>query len=153
MIQSWTMHACIGSWLDSWFGYLILELILVSWLVFFARFCELSNPTKSHWNVGLCILQYLKANLNRGIFFVEDTNPSHGIQLHGWIDFDWVCNIDSRRSTIDYLFTWGVGSISWSSKKQPLMAFSFTEAEYRVACYGTCEAVWLCWLLDDLDFP
>ena len=48
-----------------------------------------------------------------------------------------------RRSTIGYCFTLGLGAISWSSKKQPTVALLSIEAEYRAACAGTCEVVWL----------
>ena len=52
-------------------------------------------------------------------------------------------DVDNRRSTIGYCFTLGSGAISWSSKKQPTIALSSTEAEYRAACADTCEVVWL----------
>ena len=40
--------------------------------------------------------------------------------------------------------------MSWSSKKQPIVALSSTEAEYRGAAMATCEIVWLRKLLSDL---
>lgn len=73
-------------------------------LYFFARF--MSNPTKTHWDARLRILRYLKSVPDHGIFFVVDKDPVVGVQLFGWIDFDWVGDIDSRRSTIGYCFTW-----------------------------------------------
>ena len=41
-------------------------------------------------------------------------------------------------------------AISWSSKKQPTVALSSTEAEYRGAAMAACEVVWLQKLLFDL---
>ena len=44
----------------------------------------------------------------------------------------------------------GSAAITWSSKKQPTVALSSTEAEYRGAVVNTCEAIWLKRLLKDL---
>ena len=40
--------------------------------------------------------------------------------------------------------------ISWTSKKQPIIALSFTEAEYKAAVSTTCEAIWWKRILDDI---
>jgi len=47
------------------------------------------------------------------------------------------------------MFSFG-SVISWSSKKQPIVALSSTEVEYRGATIATCEVVWLQKLLSDL---
>ena len=91
--------------------------------------------------------------MNLGIFYKVDEDPSLPISLFGWTDSDWAGDVDSRRSTTGYCFTLGLGAISWSSKKQPTIALSSMEPEYRAACSGTCEAIWLCHLLEDLGFP
>ncbi|MCO5578197.1 hypothetical protein L7F22_032035 [Adiantum nelumboides] len=46
--------------------------------------------------------------------------------------------------------TAGFGVISWISKKQPTVALSSTEAEYKAACFASCEALWLSRLLGDM---
>ena len=38
----------------------------------------------------------------------------------------------------------------WCSKKQPTVALSSTEVEYRGAALAACEIDWLCKLLDSL---
>ena len=43
-----------------------------------------------------------------------------------------------------------VAAVSWSSKKQPTIALSSTEAEYKGAAMATCEIAWLHKLLQDL---
>jgi len=45
------------------------------------------------------------------------------------------------------MFSFGSGVVSWSSKKQPIVTLSSTEAEYRGATIATCEIVWLLKLL------
>ena len=65
-------------------------------------------------------------------------------------DTDWVGNKETRRSTSGYWCSLGSGVVSWLSKKQPTIALSTTEAEYRVATQAACEATWLEMLLKDL---
>jgi hypothetical protein len=48
------------------------------------------------------------------------------------------------------MFSFGSGAVSWSSKKQPTVALSSTEADYRGAAIAACEVVWLQKLLSDL---
>jgi len=48
------------------------------------------------------------------------------------------------------MFFFGSGAVNWSSKKQPTVALSSTETEYRGVAIVTCEVVWLQKLLSDL---
>ncbi len=41
------------------------------------------------------------------------------------------------------MFSFGSGAVSWSSKKQPTVALSSTEAKYKGAAIAACEVVWL----------
>lgn len=63
--------------------------------------------------------------------------------LHGYSDADWAGDIESRRSTSDYVFVLNGGCVSWRSKKQRSVALSSTEAEYMALSEATQEAVWL----------
>jgi hypothetical protein len=66
------------------------------------------------------------------------------------MDSDWVSNVSDRRSTSGFMFSFGSGVVSWSSKKQPTVTLSSTEAEYRSVAITTCEVVWLQKLFSDL---
>ncbi|RVW48158.1 Retrovirus-related Pol polyprotein from transposon RE1 [Vitis vinifera] len=46
----------------------------------------------------------------------------------------------------------GGNLVSWKSKKQPVVARSSAEAEYRAMAAASCEMVWLKNLLTDLGF-
>ncbi len=48
------------------------------------------------------------------------------------------------------MFSFGSGVVSWSNKKQPTVALSNTEAEYRSTIIAACEVVWLLKLLSNL---
>jgi hypothetical protein len=103
-----------------------------------------NKPRENHWNAGMRILRYLKGTQGYGI------NYSTGKTLIGFCDSDWAGDVDSRRSVTGYCFTLGSGCISWISKKQPTVALSSIEAEYKAACFASCEARWLRYILGDI---
>ena len=73
------------------------------------------------------------------------------MQLVGYTDADWAGNATDLGSTSGYAFSLGSAAIAWSSKKQPTVTLSSTEAEYRGVVVATCEAIWLKRLLKDLQ--
>jgi len=65
------------------------------------------------------------------------------LDIRGFVDEDWVGDLDQRRSTSGYVFNLFGGAVSWMSKKQSVVALSTTEAEYMAATHASKEAVWL----------
>ena len=103
-------------------------------------------PRKPHLDATRRILRYVKSTLQYGLFYEAGCK----IQVHGYTDSDWAGSISDRRSTSGFMFSLGSAAISWSSKKQPTVALSSTEAEYRGAAMAACEVAWLQKLLTDL---
>jgi hypothetical protein len=60
--------------------------------------------------------------------------------------------IDTSHSISGYCFSLGSGAISWSSKKQRIMADSSCYAEYIALHEASHEKLFLCQLLDGLSF-
>ena len=79
-----------------------------------------------------------------------DINYNTGITLIDFCDSDWAGHVDSRRLVIGYYFSLGSGCISWISTKKPIDSLSSTEAEYKAACFTSCEARWLGYILGDI---
>jgi len=67
-------------------------------------------------------------------------------------DSDWVRDTYDRKFTAAYLIYMGPNAISWSPKKQPTVAKSSTEDEYRTIT-TTTELLWLHELLKKLGPP
>jgi hypothetical protein len=86
-----------------------------------------------------CKPRYIKHTLKCGIFYEAKSQ----LQVHGYIDVDWVDNVSDRRSTSGFMFSFGSGVVSWSSKKQPTVVLLSIEAKYRGAAIVACEVVWL----------
>jgi hypothetical protein len=80
-------------------------------------------------------MRYLKGTVNYGL--VYDRNSSN--ELVGWSDSDYAGDADDRKSTSGYVFMIGERTISWSSKKQPIVTLSTTEAEFIAAANTACK--------------
>jgi hypothetical protein len=101
----------------------------------------MERPTEMHVAAVKRILRYLKGSLSFGIWYKNGNGDD--LQLIGWTDSDYAGDSDDRKSTSGYVFKLDSGAISWSSKKQPIVTLSTTEAEFVAAASSACQAIWL----------
>jgi hypothetical protein len=59
------------------------------------------EPRHEHWITAKHILRYLRGMLNYGLRYVSNND----VQLHGFIDLDWVGSADDRKSTSGICFS------------------------------------------------
>ncbi|XP_026436555.1 uncharacterized protein LOC113334537 [Papaver somniferum] len=91
------------------------------------QICQfMHDPTIAHLQAAKRVLRYIKGTLGHGIVFSKGFSA-----LQGYTDADWDGNPDDRRSVSGYCIFFGGNPISWSSKKQPTVSISSTEAEYK----------------------
>ena len=91
-------------------------------------------------------LCYVQSTLDYALFYATDAP----LALYGYTYAYWAGSIADRRSTSGFMFSFGSAAVTWSSKKQPTVALSSTEAKYRGAAVAACEVAWLHTLLGDL---
>jgi hypothetical protein len=111
-----------------------------------ARFME--RPTEMHVAAIKRIMRYLKGTSSMGILYKK--SDSGNLNLIGWSDSDYAGDLDDRKSTSGYVFQLGNGVVSWSSKKQPIVTLSTTEAEFVAAASCACQGIWLRSMLSHL---
>jgi hypothetical protein len=107
------------------------------------------SPTTVHWAAVKRVLRYLNVSFDHGLHFTAQSSPLLQVYSHS----DWTSCPDDRRSTMDFCVFYGSNLISWSSKKQPTVARSSTEVEYRSLATTGTELIWLQFLLQELLMP
>ena len=110
-----------------------------------SRFME--RPTELHFNAAKRVLRYLKGTMSFGLFYRKGEKQ----ELIGYTDSDYAGDQDDRKNTSGYVFMLSSGAVSWSSKKQPVVTLSTTEAEFIAAASSACQAVWLRRILQQLN--
>jgi len=90
-----------------------------------ARFTK--APTIMHQQAVKRVLRYLKGTTALGLFYKRGGN------LVAFCDSDYAGDLEDRKSTSGYVFMMSNGLVAWSSKKQPVVSLSTTQAEFIYA--------------------
>uniref|UniRef100_A0A2N9I261 Reverse transcriptase Ty1/copia-type domain-containing protein n=1 Tax=Fagus sylvatica TaxID=28930 RepID=A0A2N9I261_FAGSY len=107
----------------------------------------LNDPTSFRSLIGA--LQYLTFTRPDLSFAANSLCEHMQSPTEDFTDSDWAGNPVDRRSTTGFLVFLGNNLITWSSKKQPTVSRSSTEAEYRSLAIGAAELAWIRMLLCD----
>ena len=110
-----------------------------------SKFC--AAPTEAHLTAVKRILRYLKGSLDSKIVYHQTPNTD----VVGYTDANWAGDLDDRRSTSGNVFLLAGGPISWTSKRQSVVAVSTAESEYIALFHCTQEALWLCKLMKGIN--
>ena len=98
----------------------------------------IQNPGIPHWEGVKRLIAYLRTTKEYWLTF---GGKKHTV-LEGYSDSDWASQ-RHRHSISGFTFQYGQGTVSWSSKKQAIIALSSTEAEYIAQTHAAKEAMWL----------
>lgn len=119
-----------------------------SWLDLCCKFglpiyaCSLVIPSQ----VVKHILQYIKGTVNYEIRLLSQSS----LHLYGFSDTDLAGYSDTRRPTTRYCIFLGANCVTWSAKKQPIVARSSAEVEYCSMAVAALELTWITFLLNDI---
>jgi hypothetical protein len=97
-------------------------------------------PNDSHWSLVKHLLCYLCGTTSLGVHFVKGPKSN---ALCGWADADYAGSLVSKKSTSGYVITLFANPISWTAKKQSVVAQSTTKAKF--IAINKC-AKQLCWM-------
>ncbi|WJZ84648.1 hypothetical protein VitviT2T_004242 [Vitis vinifera] len=89
----------------------------------------MASPTEMHLQAAKRVLRYLKGTVDLGVFYQKEGNG----ELMAYTDSDYAGDVDDRKSTSGYVFLLSEGAVAWSSKKQPVVTLSTTEAKFVAA--------------------
>ncbi|KAI0488022.1 hypothetical protein KFK09_027845 [Dendrobium nobile] len=113
------------------------------------RICQhMHAPTEHHFKSLKQVLRYVKGTINYGLPLTIGN-----LQLTSYTDADWASDSEDRKSISGFCTFLGTTLISWTVKKQPTVARSSTEAEYRALAAATTEVLWLRCLIEELQIP
>ena len=98
----------------------------------------IQNPGQAHWEGVKRVISYLGSTKNLWLTFGGSGNTI----LEGFCDADWAGQ-PHRHSISGYSFHMGAGAVTWSSKKQYIIALSSTEAEYIAQTHAAKEVMYL----------
>ena len=85
----------------------------------------MQKPKKPHLEAMRRILRCVKSKIDYGLLYKKGED----CKLVGYCDAYYVGDHDTRISTTKYVFKLGSGTISWCSKRQPIVSLSTTEVE------------------------
>ncbi len=103
----------------------------------------ITNPGPKHWKAAKNALRYLKETKDYGLILghkeYENKMEIKELKFKGLSDADFANSIDDRKSIGGILVNLWNSPIAWTSKIQPTVALSTTEAEYMALCKLTQE--------------
>jgi len=115
------------------------------------------NPGRLHWNAVLQILRYLQGTrilkLQLGGKSTQFMLTSNFSLVKASADADWATERDDRRSRTGFAIYLFSSLIIWSSKLQPTISQSSTEAEYLSLASCARFLLWVRNLLQEMGFP
>lgn len=99
------------------------------------------KPTQAQWKIVKHLFGYLQGTKTVGLLFTK--SPNHGNQLCGWEDADYGKSTTTQKSTSGYVIMLYSNPISWTTKKQSIVAQSTIEAEFVAINLCAKQVRWL----------
>ena len=98
----------------------------------------MQNPGPAHWEGLKRVINYMGHTKDLWLTFGGRKQE----MFEGYCNADWASQTH-RHLISGYSFHFGIGPISWSLKKQGIIALLSTEAEYIAETHAVKEGIWL----------
>eukprot|EP00253_Pinus_taeda_P028183 PITA_28183 len=72
----------------------------------------MSIPGKEHWTTVKWVFRYLRGTSDYGLCYQGRPGLDRALDIHGFVDADWVGDLDQRRSTSGYVLNLFGGAVS-----------------------------------------
>lgn len=110
-----------------------------------------SDPRPIHYKAVKHLFRYLKGTMDFKLVYTQQSDPSELFVVYS--DADHGGDRDNGKSTGGYVTCVGGGAVNWSSKLQPTVSLSTTEAEYIAGVEAGKEIMWMCNILQEFGYP
>eukprot|EP00253_Pinus_taeda_P035768 PITA_35768 len=80
-------------------------------------FLFMSKPRKEHWTTVKWVFRYLRRTIDYGLCYQGRPGLDRVLDIRGFVDAEWVGDLDQRRSTSGGVFNLFGCAVSWMSKK------------------------------------
>ena len=77
---------------------------------FFSKY--MSKLEKEHWTIVKRVFRYLRGTTSYGLCYQGRPGLGRVLDIHGFVDVDWVGDLDRIRSTSGYVFNLFGGAIN-----------------------------------------
>ncbi len=105
----------------------------------------LESPRTTHLKAVKRVFCYLLGTKHLKLILGGNTT------IAGFSDADWASQ-HHRHSISGFAYFVGLGTISWSAKKQPIITLSSTEAEYVALTHAAKDILWIHKILKEFSF-
>ena len=124
-----------------------LTLTRLDWVFCVKKLSQfLQTPIVPQWNACKRIMRYAKGTLSHGLFI----KPASLFNLEGYLDSEWATNIDDMKSFSGICVFLSGNLITWSSRKQKVVACSSTKAQYKALSNAATGLMWVQHLLTEI---
>jgi hypothetical protein len=101
------------------------------------------KPGKKNWTTIKIVFRYLRGTTSYGLCYQGRPGLDRVLDIHDFVDADWVGDMDRRISTSGYVFNLFGGEINWMRKIQSVVALLTTKYEYMEATHVSKEELCL----------
>jgi hypothetical protein len=103
----------------------------------------MQNPGPKHIMALKRLIRYLRKTKELGLTYAFSTTQDAKPGVYGYYDASHADDVDTRRSTMAYIFFFEGCAISWHSKLHSYVTTSTNHSEYCAAAKAAREAKWM----------